>query len=152
MKNRVLAGLAAAQMIVAVQPASAASPEQMSSVQTGTFAGARLRISLGGKQEARKFRAGLTVAPTMRSQTVSGDTRMRFGEGLELGLTGKRPLTLSLAGRPVSRLAPGGVKSEDGKRLGVSTGGYVAIGVGVVLVAVGVGYLVMENRCTECDQ
>ena len=92
MKNYVLAGLVAAQMIVSAQPATAAGFEQGTSVQTGTFAGARIRLSLGGKQQDQKFRAGLTMAPTLRSQAISGETRMRIGEGLELGFTGKRPL------------------------------------------------------------
>jgi hypothetical protein len=133
MKNYVLAALVAAQTIVASQPA-AARPEETSAVQTGTYAGARIRLSLGGKQQDRKFRAGLTLAPTLRSQTNSGQTRTRFGEGLELGFTGERSLTLSLAGRPVSHLVPGGSKSEDERRLGISTVGVVAIGAGVALV------------------
>src|SRR5687768_4980295 len=71
MKNFVLAGLVAAQMTVVAQPAAAAKFEQGASVQTGTFAGARVRISLGGNQPDRKFRAGLTLAPTLRSQSFS---------------------------------------------------------------------------------
>jgi len=137
MKTYVLAGLVAAQTFVAIQPAAAASLEETTTVQRGTFAGARIRISLGGRQQDQKFRAGLTVAPTLRSQTISGETRTRIGEGLELGFTGKRPLALSLAGRPVSGLLPGGGKSEDERRLGISTGGYVAIGVGAALLVGG---------------
>lgn len=134
MKTYVLAGLVATQTIVAAQPAAAASFEESATVQSGTFAGARIRLSLGGKEQDRKFRAGLTLAPTLRSQTISGQTQTRIGEGLELGFTGKRPLTLSLAGRPVSNLLPGGAKSDDERRLGISTVGYVAIGAGVALV------------------
>jgi len=152
MKTYVLAGLVAAQMIVAAPPAAAANLDQATTLQSGTFAGARIRLSLGGKQQDREFRAGLTVAPTLRSQTISGETRTRIGEGLELGFTGERPLSLSFAGRPVSRLLPGTGKPGDDK-LGLSTGGKVAIGVGVALVvAAGAGYLVLANRCTECDQ
>jgi hypothetical protein len=152
MNNYVLAGLVAAQMTVAAHPAAAARLEEGTSVQTGTFAGARIRLSLGGKQQDRKFRAGLAVAPTLRSQTIFGETRMQVGEGLELSFTGKRPLAVSLAGRPVSSLLPGAGKPGDDK-LELSTGGKVAIGVGAALVvAAGAGYLVMANRCTECDQ
>jgi len=152
MKTYVLAGLVAAQTIVAAQPAAAANLDQMTTFQSGTFAGARIRLSLGGKQQDREFRAGLMVAPTLRSQTISGESRTRIGEGLELGFTGKRPLSLSFAGRPVSRLLPGTGKPGDDK-LGLSTGGKVAIGVGVALVvAAGAGYLVLANQCTECDQ
>jgi len=152
MKTYVLAGLVAAQTIVAAQPAAAANLDQTTTIQSGTFAGARIRLSLGGKQRDREFRAGLMVAPTLRSQTISGETRTRIGEGLELGFAGGRPLALSLAGRPVNHLLPGTGKPGDDK-LGLSTGGKVAIGVGVALVvAAGAGYLVLASRCTECDQ
>ena len=137
MKNYALAGLVAAQLIVAAQPAAAASFDEMASVQTGTFAGARMRLSLGGGQQDRKLRAGLALAPMLRSQAISGESRMRFGEGVELGFAGKRPLTLSLSGRPVSRLLPGAIKSEDERRLGISTAGYIAIGVGVAALVGG---------------
>ena len=131
MKYFVLSGLVAAHFIVGAEPAAAAGFEEATNVQSGTFTGARIRLSLGGRQHDRKFRAGLTIAPMVRSQAISGETRTRFGEGLELGFAGKRPLTLSLGGQPVSRLLPGGRKSENEQRLGISTGGYVAIGVGV---------------------
>lgn len=143
MKNYVLAGLIAAQMIVAA-PAAAANVDEVATVQSGTFAGARIRLSLGGKQQDRKFRAGLTVAPTLRSQSISGETRMRIGEGLELGFNGKRPLALSLAGRPIDRLLP-----NTDKKLGLSTGGKVALGVGAA-VLIGVGaYYAAAIHCNE---
>ncbi len=116
MKNYVLTGLVAAQFILAAEPA-AAGFEEMTTVQSGTFTGARIRLSLGGRQHDRKFRAGLTIAPTLRRQTISGESRTRIGEGLELGFAGERSLAFSLGGRPVSRLMPGGRKSEDDKRL-----------------------------------
>jgi hypothetical protein len=143
MKIYVLAGLVVAQTFATAQPAAAASFQEPAIVQSGTFAGARIRISLGGKQQDRKFHAGLTLAPTLRSQAITGETRTRIGEGLELGFTGKRPLTLSLAGRPVNRLLPSDRKTDDEQRLGISTGGYVAIGVGVAAL-VG-GFLVFDH-------
>jgi hypothetical protein len=152
MKNYALAGLIAFQTIIAAQPAAAASLEEATTVRSGTFAGARMRLSLGGPQTDRKFRAGLTLAPTLRSESTSGETRTRFGEGVELGFTGKRPLTFSISGQPVSRLLPGGRKSEDERRLGVSTAGYVAIGVGVAaLVGVFVLYQdVKDGSLSDC--
>jgi hypothetical protein len=137
MKNYVLAGLVATQSIVAAQPAAAAPFEEMTTDQSGTFAGARIRLSLGGRQHERKFRAGLAIAPTLRSQTISGETRTRIGTGLEFGFAGERSLAWSLGGRPVSCLLPSGRKSEDDGRLGTSTGGYVAIGAGVVALVAG---------------
>jgi hypothetical protein len=148
MKNYVLAGLVAAHSFVAAQPAAAAGFEEMTTAQSGTFTGARIRLSLGGRRDDRKFHAGLTIAPTLRSPTISGETRTRFGEGLELGFAGERPLTLSLGGRPVSRLLPGGRQSEDEQRLGISTGGYVAIGVGVAAL---VGAFVLYDHYRDED-
>ena len=146
MNNYLIAAIVTAPLMFAAPPAAAASFEPMTTVQSGTFAGARIRLSLGGKQQDRKFRAGLTLAPTLRSQSVSGETRMRFGQGLELGVAGKRPLALSLAGRPVSNLLPGGNKSEDERRLGISTVGYVAIGAGIALV---VGAVVLADAIED---
>ena len=146
MENYVLAGLVAAQLTAAAQPAAAANFEDGASVQSGTFAGARIRLTLGGNQQDRKFRAGLTLAPTLRSQTISGRTQMRLGEGLELGFTGERPLALSLAGRPIDRLLPG-----DDKKLGLSTGGKVAIGVGAALL-IGAGAFYVAIQCDEDER
>jgi hypothetical protein len=148
MKGYVLAGLVAAHSLVAAQPAAAAGSEEMTTAQSGTFAGARIRLSLAGRQHDRKFRAGLTIAPMLRNHGISGETRTRFGEGLELGFAGERPLTLSLGGRPVGRLLRGGRKSEDEQRLGISTGGYVAIGVGVAAL---VGAFVLYDHYRDAD-
>ena len=62
-----------------------------------------------------KFRAGLTIAPTQRSQAISGESRTQIGEGLALSFTGKRPLTFSLAGRSIIILLPGRSKSKANK-------------------------------------
>jgi hypothetical protein len=83
----------------------------------------------------------------VRSQAISGETRTRIGEGLELGLTGKRPVSLSFAGRPVNHLLSSDRKIDDGHRLGISTGGYVAIGVG--LAALIGGFLVFDHYRDE---
>ena len=138
MKKHMLVVLVVALSIVATQPAAAAADlEEMTTVRSGTFTGARIRILLGGPQHEQTIRAGLTIAPTWRSQTIMGETRTRFGEGLELGFLGKHPLAVSLGGRRISSLLLGGRKTEDDKRLGTSTGGKVAIGLGVVALVAG---------------
>ena len=139
MKKHMLVVLVVALSIVATQPAAAAAAdlEEMTTVRSGTFTGARIRILLGGPQHEQTIRAGLTIAPTWRSQTIMGETRTRFGEGLELGFGGKHPLAVSLGGRRISSLLLGGRKTEDDKRLGTSTGGKVAIGLGVVALVAG---------------
>lgn len=137
MKSYVIAGLVTAQCILAAQPAAAAGFEQSTMVQSGTFTGVKIRLSLGGRQHDQKFRAGLLLAPSLRSQTISGESRMRIGEGLEFGLVGRRPLTLSLGGRPIGHLLPSGRKPENDGRVGASTGGKIAIGAGVIALVAG---------------
>ena len=85
----------------------------------------------------RKVRAGLTIAPTLRSQGIAGETRTRIGEGLEVRFVGERSLGVSLGGQPVTRSLPSGRKSEDEKRFGKSTSSKVAIGVGAVALVAG---------------
>ena len=68
---------------------------------------------------------------------------MRFGEGLEFGVRRDRPLTLSLAGQPLS-----GPDAER-PRAGVSTLGWIAIGTAVVVVAGAVWFVDAMNDSSE---
>jgi hypothetical protein len=86
----------------------------------------------------------VTLAPTRHDLRGDGSARLRFGEGLEFGLSDRRAPGLSLAGRPVAEIVQG-AGGPEGDRRNVSTVGYVAIGVGVVLVAV-VGYGLWLNH------
>ena len=131
MKFITMGALAAAQIALAAQPLAAAElPREPSGPnQVGTFAGARMRVPLGATRE--KAHAGLAFTATQRA----GETgTLRFSKGMELGFSGDEKIRLSLAGTPVSQLRPGRAAPTKGKA-GVSTLGYVAIGVGVVLVA-----------------
>ena len=56
-------------------------------------------------------------------------------QGLELGISGREPLRLSIAGTPVSRLVEGR-SGPEGEKAGVSTLGWVAIGVGALVTVV----------------
>lgn len=136
MKKILIAALLGAQLAAPAAAADLIEDVRSEGTRTGSFAGARLRISLDGAPRER-VRAGLTLAPTTHSLR-GGAARMRIGEGLEYGLTDRRGPALSLAGRPVGELAQG-PRGPDGSRQNVSTLGWVAIGAGVVLVAV-VGY------------
>lgn len=145
MKKLTIGALLAAQVPGAVQPAAAADLVERDRPQIGAFAGARLRIPLGGAREERRLRAGLTLAPTMRVRHADGASRLRFGEGIEFGVAGREPVRLSLAGTPVDRLAGDG-RGPDGRRLGVSTLGWIAIGVGAtVVILVGAAALVADH-------
>ena len=150
MKRLTLAVLVAGQLLAAAQPAFAAELTEHRTREMGAFAGLRLRMPLDGNVQQRQLRAGLTVAPTMHSRTMNGESRMRIGEGLELGLTGDAPARVSLGGIPVSQLAQGPV-GPDGRRLNASTGEWVAIGVGGVVVLLGVAYLVFAEMM-DCDE
>lgn len=148
MKKLTIAALLAGQMATAVPPAIAAPLEDHPSLtdqRRGAFIGARLRIPLDGARDERRLRAGLTLAPTVRTRNADGAGRLRFGEGLELGVAGREPVRLSLAGRPIDRMA-----GPDGERLGVSTLGWIAIGVGAsVVILVSALALCMDD--SECN-
>ena len=148
MKKLMIAALAAGQIAVAAQPAMAANfgdDGRMVAQRQGAFAGARLRIALDGTS-ARKASAGLTVAPIVQGRQADGSIRTRFGEGTELRLTGAKP-QLALGGRPISQLVQG-APGPEGRKVGISTIGWVAIGVGVaalLVVAAGIGCMDSED-------
>lgn len=137
MRKLLIAGLiAGAQVLPASQPAMAAELHQDRSAEPtrlSAFAGARLRVPIGGGRE--KPQAGLALTSTLRS----GDTgQLRFGRGAELGLSGKgSKLGLSLAGRPVAQLAAGRA-GPNGPKQNFSTAGWIAIGASVVIIIGGV--------------
>jgi hypothetical protein len=133
MKKLTIAALLAAQILGAAQPAFAAELVDSHGQQIGAFAGARLRVPLDGNVRQRQIRAGFTLAPTMRTLAADGRSQLRFGEGLELGITGRQPVRLLLAGQDVRRL---GAAEDDNDRGGPSTLGWIAIGVGAALVIV----------------
>ena len=144
MKYVVMAALAAGQIAVAAQPAFAAELTDGQSQQIGAFGGVQVRVPLDGGAERRPIRAGLTIAPTLQTRNLSGETRTRIGEGLEVGLAGDAPVRISLAGTPVSQLARGPA-GPDGQRLGVSDIGWIAIGAGTVIAGLGLAWIILDN-------
>ena len=149
MRNLLFAGLLAAQFAWAAQPAMAAElPREQASgaTQVGSFVGARLRVPIGATRE--KPHAGLAFTATQRS----GDTgTLRLSKGLELGFAGDDKVRVSLAGRPVAQLAQGR-KGPDGDKIGVSTLGWIGIGVGVAVIATAVWFYAAvtdDDRCCE---
>ena len=146
MKKILIAALLASQ----TAPAVAAGFAPARDIEAGAFAGMRLRVPLDGAEPQRRIRAGLTVAPAIQTRDLQGDRRTVVGEGLELGMVGGEPVSLSIAGTPVSRLVAGG-DTPHGRRAGVSTVGWVAIGVGTVLVVgLAAGYLWLDDAL-ECN-
>ena len=143
MKRLTMMALVAAQLTMAAQPAIAAELTETRTQQMGAFAGFRLRVPLDGNAGERQIRAGLAVAPAMHSRTLDGETRLRIGEGVELGVAERQKLRLSVAGTPVSQLTQGPV-GPDGQRLGVSNVGWIAIGAGIVIAGLGLAWIVIE--------
>lgn len=148
MKKLMIAALAAGQ-IAAAQPALAAGfgeePGAVSNRQ-GAFAGARVRIPLDGSK-TRKAQAGLTIAPMLQGRGADGSIRTRFGEGMELRLSGEARPQFAFAGRSLAQLREGRT-GPDGRKMGVSTLGWIAIGVGVAaVIVVAAGVTCQETNC-----
>lgn len=143
MKKLTIAALIAGQLMTTAAPAVAAELTEARTQQMGGFAGLRVRLPLDGRAGERQLRAGLAVAPVMQTRTLEGEMRTRIGEGLELGVTGREPVRLSVAGTTVSQLAQGPV-GPDGQRLGVSNVGWIAIGAGVVIAGLGLAWIILE--------
>jgi hypothetical protein len=136
MRKLLIAALIAGQITAASTPLRAAeliNADPARSPHMGTFVGGRLVVPLDGERR-RETRATLTAAPMLHSTRPDGDTRMRIGQGLELGLVGAQP-RVDFAGRPVSRLVRQG-EAPGGRQQNISTVGWVAIGVGVLAVSV----------------
>lgn len=152
MRKLMIAALAAAQIAATAQPALAADLGERGAVaqRQGAFAGARLRIPLDGSR-AGKAQAGLTVAPILQGRQADGSIRTRFGEGVELRLTGERGPQMAFGGRSLAQLTEGRA-GPDGRRMGVSTIGWIAIGVGVAaVIVVAAGVACQETNCTNSE-
>jgi hypothetical protein len=123
--------LLAGQLLAAAEPVMAAELTGDGDQRMGAFGGLRVRLPLGGQASERQLRAGLTLAPVLHDRLAGGEPRLRIGEGLELGLRGRAPMRLSIAGQDVRRLAA----RESGDDGGIPTGALIAGG--LVLVALG---------------
>ncbi len=123
---------------------------QGSEMQTGTFVGARLKLSLGDRADAKPH-AQLTIAPTRSSISTTGFIRTRIGEGVALDLQPSRKPVLTIAGMRADTAL--GLQRGRGntpeQKLGISTGAAVAIGVGVVAIAGAAYFLYLVNEADK---
>ena len=141
MRKLLIGALIVGQALGGAAPAFAQAFAPAQETRAGAFAGVRIRMPFGGASR-EPLRAGLTVAPTMRTETQDGRVRTRIGEGLEFGLRGSEPAQFSIAGRNSRQLNAQG----EGGRRGVSTGMWIAGG--LVLATIGVvvaAALVLES-------
>jgi len=141
---------AAAATAVIASPLQAAAFDQ-SAVQHGAFVGARFQLSLGGKTPAQP-RAGLAIAPTQSRISNEGMIRTKIGEGIALNVVapGSKP-TITLAGvRADKALGLTTQRSADPQnKAGISTGGWIAIGVGVAALAAGAYFVHLVREADE---
>lgn len=126
---------------LAASPAQAGGwNQQGSEVRPGAFVGARLHVPLGGSVRSSP-RAGLTLAPTQSRISRDGYISSRIGEGVALNFTGRKA-TITLAGVRADRAL--GLTTADNANVddkqAISTGGWIAIGVGTVAVAGLIGF------------
>ena len=142
-KQLTIAALLSAQLGVAAAPAAAAELARIEQQRMGAFGGVSLRVPLDSRSRDRQVRAGLALAPTLETRTVDGRST-RIGDGLEIGYRSDGPVAVSLAGRRLGAQDDG--EDEDG---GLSTGEIVLIGIGVVVVAAGVGTLLLVDALND---
>jgi hypothetical protein len=117
--------------------------------RVGAFAGARLRVAMGGETAGRP-RLGLAVAGMDYRQSSDGRISARLGEGMELGLAADRKLRLSLAGQPVGiRPSLQGSDEDEDEDGGISTALLIA---GGVVVALGIGALLFVDAVNDASE
>jgi len=146
-----LAVIIAATLLAA--PAEAASwQDQPTEVRPGAFLGARVKLPLGG-HTTTKARAELAFAPTQSRISNSGLVRTRIGEGFAFGLTPHSKPTLTVGGTraDVALGFAGAGRAKNDQKMGISTGGWVAIGVGTVLIVGAVGLALWADHVSDCD-
>ena len=106
----------------------------------------------GGPRPPPRPRAALAIAPTMNRISSAGMARASIGEGLALNFSPRTKPTLTLAGVRADQAL--GLRPQDqvegDEKLGVSTGGWVAIGVGAA-VLVGAAAFLIAIDCDESD-
>jgi hypothetical protein len=142
-----------AAMLIAAQPCAAADLALHEGArQSGAFAGAYVRLPLTPGKEREEARAGvkLGVSHLYRgSSAVTGERRVEASL-VDVGLFQSRKPSLLIGGRQMfDRNGRFSLQGDSG-------GGGVSpwlIGAGVVLLAVGVGALVLADRlkCREHD-
>ena len=148
-------GLAA--LMIAVQPCAAADlAPQEGTRHSGVFAGATLRVPLGqGRAPREEARAGLSFGAThvyRGTSATSGERRVQ-ADMVELGIRRSGTASFAIGGRQLlddkGRLRVQGDDDEDDG--GISPW---LIGAGVVVAALGIGYLVLldELDCTDEDE
>jgi len=146
--RRILSAIVTGALIAA--PLTSAGSQSMAIARPGAFVGARFQLPMGG-EKSRGPRATLAIAPTQSRISSDGMIRTRIGEGLALNFGTKSGPTITLAGvRADKAFASQSARQLDAtKKLGVSTGGWVAIGVGVAVLTGGIYFAHLVNEVAK---
>jgi hypothetical protein len=138
----------AATAVLTVPAHGASLQADAETIRAGAFVGARLRLPLsaGG---SRKLQAALSVAPLRSYRSGAASAVTYIGEGVAVDFASGRPaLTLGGYSTPAALgLRRQGVVT-DKQRLGISTGGWIAIG----LLTVGAIVAVTQFTCVGEDK
>lgn len=138
MKTITIIGLIAAQLATPAAAAELAARDH-DGAQRGAFVGGRLALPLGPR--TAQPRLGLALAPMARSRETGA---LALGAGLDLALASNGRLAISAGGRPLAL--------DRTRRQNVSTAGWIAIGVGTVLVIGTVAAAVTYAELVDCDE
>ena len=130
--------------LLATQATATNWRQQQDQTRLSGFAGARVKLPFGGPAK-QKPSAQLTIAPSRTGVTNSGVARTIIGDGVGLELAGQKP-QLMLAGSTVHDLK----KSKH--KMGISTVGWVGIGVGVAAVIAFGAFYLHEQHIQSCDE
>lgn len=134
MKLTLIAALLTAQLAATPSLGATLAPVEASHVRTGAFAGALLRITLGGN-DSGQARAGLGIGPLRTAQGADGRIRTSFGEGLEFGSRAGATPQLSFAGRSLDQIRL--QADAEGDKGGVPTWAWIVGGTVLVLGVAG---------------
>ena len=147
MRKFVISLVAAAVTAAPIQAAT--WQDQGSEARRGAFIGAQFTISLAGRDH-RRPRAQLAIAPTQTRISSNGIRQTRIGEGIALGFSPGGNPALTLAGtRADMALHPQRENSNDPGRLGISSTGWIAIGLGVAALAGGVYFIHLVHEADK---
>jgi len=146
--RRILSAIVTGALIAA--PLTSAGSQSMAIARPGAFVGARFQLPMGG-EKSRGPRATLAIAPTQSRISSDGMIRTRIGEGLALNFGTKSGPTITLAGVRADRAfeSQSARQLDATKKLGVSTGGWVAIGVGVAVLTGGIYFAHLVNEVAK---
>lgn len=156
MKYKVTLLVIASQLSLApvAQAASLDHPSFAPPTRTGAFAGARIRLPLGGREVKRKVRMGFAFTSLQVTHRNTGMRSYRYAEGVEFGFTGSEAQPrLRIGGHALGPTGLNAAEDEQSeKKGGRSTLGTVGIIAGGLLLVGGIGVLVLNDALDDASE